>query len=99
MEGGGLMLKLMPTIAVLTRKDEKKGGDVSYLKFSVAIDDVFYNCTIFRGGADFLDDYGKIGAKLFFEDWVVKKNQKGDKTYFDFIVNRVKIVKNGGDVI
>lgn len=97
MEDDRLMLKLIPVIATLTRKDEKKGSDISYLKFSVAIDDIFYNCTIFRAGADYLDNYVKVGAKLFFEDWVVKKNEKDGKTYFDFIINRVSIVKNGGD--
>lgn len=88
------MLKLMPCVVTLTSKQKKTDG---YIRFSVVKDDIFYNCTAFKGSAGYLDEYAKVGAKLFFEDWYVKQNKVDGRIFVDFNVNRLSIVKNGGD--
>lgn len=89
------MVKLMPVVATMTNKGElscKENGS-EYSKICVALEDQFYWCAVFGATARYIEEYANVGAKLFLEDWTLKKNGN----YYDFQIRKLNIVKNGGD--
>lgn len=87
-----MAIKMMPTMATLTKKNEMVIGEAgkNYLKICVAIDNQYFWCVLFGGTATYIDNYGNVGAQLFLEDWSMNKNDN----YYDFVILRTKIVRN-----
>lgn len=92
-------MKLIPTVATLTIKGELKTSKngIPYMKCSFAVDNTFIWATIYSASATYIETYANVGASIFLEEWLVKQNKLDDKTYYDFNISRLKIIKNGGD--
>lgn len=90
------MIKLQPTIATLTIKGELKTSTtgIPYMKCSIAVDDTYLWITIYSASATYINNYANVGAVLFLEEWNIKQNKVDDKTFHDFHISRLKIVKN-----
>lgn len=84
------MIKFMPIVATLTHKNELQTSNngSEYMKISIAVDDVYYWCTIFGATAKYINNYGKVGKKLFLKDWKFKKNDSG----YDIIITSLEIL-------
>lgn len=93
------MLKLQPTVGTMTNKNElqKSANGTPYIKVCIAVDEGYYWSTLFGASANYIDTYANVGAQIFIEDWSLKKTEKEGKSYYDFIINKCRIVKNGGD--
>jgi len=91
-------MKLQKAIATLVSKQEmvKTVFGKEYLKYSIAVNDEYHFITSFAGTARYLNDYAIVGAKLFLDDWEIKKKEIKGKVYYDITANRVSVVKNGG---
>jgi len=83
------MIKFIPELATLTRKGElKTSNGHPYMKISIAVDDVYYWCTLFNATATYINNYGKVGQKVFIKDWKFKSNEKG----YDIIITSLQLV-------
>ncbi|MGL5713513.1 MAG: hypothetical protein ACRCX2_10880 [Paraclostridium sp.] len=89
------MIKLMPTVVAVVIKNEMATTTEgkTYMKICIANESDYIWCAVFGATAQYVNSYLNIGAKVFLEEWNMSINGK----YYDFTINKIKIIKNGDD--